>query len=346
MAELAINLRNQLNDPVRLCGQLGLMDRSKRQVKGLIIQCPVHGEKNPSCSVTIAPSGTIRCKCFACGWGGDALSLIASAHGLLTTGDDFTEVLALSAEYSGDLAVAQEIRAGVPDAKRKPLKQQPVVSSKKYREPEYPKKEAVAQLWEESSPISRDMDAVSLLLRRGIDPGLVEDLDLARVISTGQRLPWWAKYRGDNPEPIPWSRSYRMILPSLDCHGEMRSVRAWRLDDSSGPKRLPPSGCRGAKLLQANSAAKKMLKSCQTATRVWVVEGEPDYLLTATVIDKDSVVLGIGCGSWSEDFAAKISCKSQVLVATHSDRAGDKYAEAVIESLGNRVECRRWGIGG
>ena len=92
-------IKGALTDVWRLVGALGLERAAKRQQggRGAIICCPAHNERNPSCSVTLGPDGTIRVRCFACGFAGDALSLIAAAHGLRTRGDDYRRVLALGA---------------------------------------------------------------------------------------------------------------------------------------------------------------------------------------------------------------------------------------------------------
>jgi hypothetical protein len=67
MRPVAYDLRRELSDPPALCAALGLgvhpRDRI-RQSKGLTVRCPRHG--GVSCSVTRAPDGTVRVKCFGC----------------------------------------------------------------------------------------------------------------------------------------------------------------------------------------------------------------------------------------------------------------------------------------
>ena len=78
-------LRKRLTDPRHLCASLGLLDGYKpgRQAGGgLLIRCPAHGERHPSCSVRRGRDGTIQVRCFSCDFGGDALSLVAAARGL------------------------------------------------------------------------------------------------------------------------------------------------------------------------------------------------------------------------------------------------------------------------
>jgi hypothetical protein len=96
-------IKGALTDVWRLVEALGLNQAAKRQQggRGALICCPAHNERNPSCSVTLGPDGTIRVRCFACDFSGDALSLIAAAHGLRTRGEDYRRVLSLGAGLAG-----------------------------------------------------------------------------------------------------------------------------------------------------------------------------------------------------------------------------------------------------
>lgn len=93
-------VRERLDNPLELCRALGLLERFKRQTMGVLIRCPVHNESSPSCSVTIGQDRTVRWKCFACSASGDALTLVAAAHGL-DVRSSFRDVLAIAAELAG-----------------------------------------------------------------------------------------------------------------------------------------------------------------------------------------------------------------------------------------------------
>ena len=74
--DLARDLRRapKACDPAGLCMELGLISGRgsfTRQARGVIVRCPAHEEKTPSCSVRVADDGTIACRCHACGWSGD-----------------------------------------------------------------------------------------------------------------------------------------------------------------------------------------------------------------------------------------------------------------------------------
>lgn len=101
LPDRARELRRSLDNPAALCSALGLLDaKAKRQPQGLIVRCPAHDDDEPSCSIRVAKDGTIGCKCQACGWSGDALTLIAQVEGLDLRGD-FQRVLERAAELAG-----------------------------------------------------------------------------------------------------------------------------------------------------------------------------------------------------------------------------------------------------
>jgi DNA primase len=88
-----------------VCQQLGLYDPDNRhsyrkQAGGLIVRCPHHGERTPSCSVRIGRDGTLGAYCFACGWSGNVFTLVAEVHGL-DAKRDFPRVLEIAASVVG-----------------------------------------------------------------------------------------------------------------------------------------------------------------------------------------------------------------------------------------------------
>lgn len=119
-------IRQRLDDPAELCASLGLTKKSKRQRGGIQICCPVHDDSSPSCSVTVGPDGTLRWRCFSCSASGDALTLVATAHGL-DARKDFVRVLAIAADLAGiriDEANGRE-RITAPPPKPRPEKTKP-----------------------------------------------------------------------------------------------------------------------------------------------------------------------------------------------------------------------------
>ncbi len=328
-AEHAREVKNALTSPQKLCEALGIADGSKRQSTGLLVCCPVHGEKDASCSVTIGPDGTIRVRCFACDFGGDALHLIAACHGL-DLRSDFKQVLAAGADIAGHLQLRDEILGGERLPERKPV-QAPAPRP----EVDYPPQAEVDALWEACKPVTSDDECRAHLLSRGIQPGPVFVYNLARVIPRDASLPHWARYRGRT-----WTQTgHRLLVRMFDASGAARSVRAWRIVDGDSPKRLPPGGCRASDLVMVNQAAWLMLRRRWCPTRLVIAEGEPDWL-TSAVAWSDNASIGIVSGSWNEEFARTVPRGTEVVVNTHNDEAGDRYAEQILSTLRSNPSWR------
>lgn len=327
MNDHAADVRRALADPVSLCERLHLTDGAKRAGSELLIRCPVHAERNPSCSVRRGADGTVSVRCYACDWRGDALTLVAHMRGL-DLQRDFTEVLAEAAELGGLLSLAADLRAGKPRPEY-----DPPPPPKPMPERPYPPADEVEQLWAGAGTCQDDRAVSAVLVARRIDPVAVDARKLGRSLKPTQPLPRWARYEGS-----PWIvTGHRLLLRVFDAAGELRSLRAWRIIKSSTPKRLPPAGHRASALVLANRAAVAMLRRKYRPREVFVVEGEPDFLTTATRRDERDPVIGIGSGSWTDDFAAKVPSGADVWLWTHSDRAGDKYAEHIAATLERRA---------
>jgi hypothetical protein len=344
--DYARQVRWALADPTKLCGWLGLTKGATRQAGGLLICCPVHSERNPSCSVTKGPDGTSRVRCFGCDFSGDALTLVATCRGL-SLQDDFREVLIIGAEISGHLGLAEEIKldgeqSDEAKAKLEEARKRRVVIEppEPLEEREYPPVDEVRALWDASTPVSEDVAACAMLVGRKIDPDLVTKCNLARVVPS--TLPSWATYRGKT-----WNQTgHRMIVRAWDCRGQLRSVRAWRVAGNIGPKRLPPAGHKAAGLVQANGLAVGMLRGRVSPILLSILEGEPDWLTGSTMLMNEGATVAVGSGSWNEDFARRVPTATEVHVCTHADPTGDKYARYIIDTLGERCPAFRWRVAG
>lgn len=325
-------IRSALSDPADVCQRLGILDGAVRQTTGVTIRCPKHREKTPSCSVTKGSDGTIRVKCFGCDWGTDVLGLVGMVMG--TTA--FPDTLRAAADLAG-VSLDQDTEPGTtrqpggktvhPEAP--PADPQPVR--------EYPPLPEVLGLWNAARPIGSDPDAGLMLVSRAIDPSVATELGLARVLAPMASLPRWARFKGQS-----WIETgHRLVLPVYDHQGEMRSVRAWRVTEGDSPKRLPPSGHLTGGLVLANQRARELLQASGLPCRVLFVEGEPDTLTWATRTREP--VFGIISGGWTKDHAKRIPLGSQVIIRTHHDEAGEKYARAIAETLRGRCQILRGG---
>lgn len=95
-------LKATLSDPEFVCAALGLADGARSQANGLIVCCPWHPDRTPSCSITIGDDGTVRVVCFGCNKRTDVLGLIAQCAGLDIV-SDFPEVLKRARDIALDL---------------------------------------------------------------------------------------------------------------------------------------------------------------------------------------------------------------------------------------------------
>jgi len=72
--------------------------------------------------------------------------------------------------------------------------------------------------------------------------------------------------------------------------------------------------------------------------RVVIVEGEPDFLSRASVMnDAHGCTLGIVSGSWTKSFAERVPVGARVYLRTDVDAAGDRYAQEIESTLRRRA---------
>jgi DNA primase len=325
-----------LMDPAALCSALGLLEGAQRQGGGLLVKCPAHADRTPSCSVRRGADGTVACRCHGCEWTGDALGLVAVVGGL-DVRRDFPAVVARAAELAGIAYGAAWTRPPRPTVSAPPPR-------------EYPPAGEVRALWSACRPALDDAEVSAWLRSRGLDAGDVEARDLARALPPSGALTWWARYQGR-----PWPEAgYRCILPLFDRTGAMRSVRARQITGGEGPKALPPAGHAAGRLLLADALGRMLLETgarpawwpAGVPLRVVIAEGEPDFLTWATrSSDAEAsafAVLGLpGSGAWSAALAGRVPDGARVVVRTDADEAGDRYAHAVAASLVPRCEVLR-----
>lgn len=326
-------IKRTLSDPVHVCERLGLLagpGSFQRQGGGLLIRCPVHDDRHPSCSVQ-AKSGVVLWKCHSCQASGDVLTLIAARNSLTMRGDDFKQVLILAAEMGGMHSLVAELESG---ERRERTAMLPRPEPTPEPEREYPPRAEVDAMWAAGTQL--DEAAIAWATSRGLDPAQIGEF--ARSLPTNAELPRWASYRGQT-----WIKTgHRVVVPVFDPEGNMRSVRAIRVTNGDSPKRLPPGGFKAAGLVMACEAALAMFRGTFAPQRVLIVEGEPDFLTAATVsMDGVCARIGITSGSWSSAFAARVPPKARVYLGTHDDPTGEKYATAIALTLPDHA-LMRW----
>jgi hypothetical protein len=329
------DIKRALADPMQVCERLGLLaDRRafQRQGGGVLIRCPVHDDRSPSCSVQ-HKHGVLLWKCHACDASGDVLTLVAVVHGLSMSGDDFRQVLIVAAELGGLHRLVVELESG----ERRP-RPEPVRRPEPAPEPErdYPPIAEVEALWAASGAF--DDEARAWATGRGLDADVLVDFDLARQLPKSGPIPRWASFRGRS-----WRETgHRVIVPVFDADGAQRSLRAIRVVEGETPKRLPPGGHKASGLVMACEFALAMLRGTYAPRRVLIVEGEPDFLTVS--LRREPYVfarMGITSGGWTPAFAAKIPPDADVFVCSHADQAGEKYAASIRATLSSQ-RMYRW----
>jgi len=212
----------------------------------------------------------------------------------------------------------------------------------------------VKALWEQARPVGDDVEVAKFLESRNITPDKVELSDLARAIPAGARVPRWAGCRFQGGW-LPWSRHHRLVVRGWGAMGTMESLHARALGHlpQDLPKGLWPAAGAGSAsgLLMAEPLALLLLQgqapSWWKRKEVVIAEGLPDFLSWATNYSEADAnapaIFGITAGSWSPALAGRIPDDCRVIVATHHDPAGDRYAATIAETFAERnCELRRW----
>jgi hypothetical protein len=210
--------------------------------------------------------------------------------------------------------------------------------------PERPSLAELEALLRSRVRVTRDPEVSGWLRSRGLPPESVDELNLAGALPLERSPePAWARYRGRS-----WAEGgWRLVVPAYDAHGALRSVRARLVTGEAGmPKELPPAGVAAAGLLLCCPRARELLKSGAGADEVWVVEGVPDWLSLALLLERrrarggaPAAVFGGWAGSWGA--LCLLPAGVRVMVATDGNPAGDRYAEAIRAALPRGVTCSR-----
>lgn len=219
-----------------------------------------------------------------------------------------------------------------------------------------------AAIWAELEPVTSDPEAIAYLEKRQIDPALVEDRNLARVLPADYLAPEWMTYRGKRWNNSP--HGFRLIVPRYNAAGVLEALFARALTPRSAQDKAAwPKGCACGHLVMADALARLMLAGGALGdgspaadlvrqNGLWILEGEPDFLSAATEWADEGApaVIGVASGSWPADaaeLAARVPDGCTVIIATDPDTGGEKYASAIKASLAERmrrglVRVKRW----
>jgi len=284
-----------------------------------MIKCLWHHDETPSCSVRVGDYGTIVAHCFACGETHDVFDLISAATG--------------TADFKATLELAEELVQGIEVGSVTPAL--PAQRS-------YPPKAAVRSLLLACVDVDKDLSVRAYLDKRGINPSIVRFAGAAYALRKDGAVPGWASGWYD--------AGYRLIVPTYDATGNLANVRACRVIDGDGPKRLTPYGFAVKGAVMANTIGVSVLSTGDwtepTHPVAIIVEGETDYLSMvqqAGPLPKVAI-FGVVAGAWTEELAARLPVDTRLVVCTDNDAAGDRYYEGIrrttaCDCVRRRVQC-------
>lgn len=285
-----------------------------------------------------AENGTELARCFGCAKTFDAVELLSYVvtDGPLTK-TNHAEIRA-AAEAHGLCS-----RSG-QDCPERPRATRVKPAPARNVSPARPDSASLARLLESSRRVLDEQEVAGWLRSRGLDPADVEDCGLARALPAGVKLPPWARSSAGS-----WTESgHRVVLPLVDAHGQVVSVRARCVRPDVRPKALSPVGFQVGGLVLADALAQRMLAGDPAALELVVAcglvitEGDPDWLAWATRASDANehawATLGIFSGSWTPELASRIPDRTRVVIRGHDDEAGRKYVAQIIQGLAGRCE--------
>lgn len=339
--------------------------------------CPVcgaekrgHADRRPPVSIFRRDGEELwHCKAASCGAGGGVAALLAALrfHEIPSKGDArWAEVMAeLEGPYVHS-APNRPSRARRPVHPSWPPAAAPIsppravsgaARSVPTADPEthpYPPVSEVLALWNASQRLDTtpaNEVVAGYLAHRGIDPRRCGLLDLSRATAPAAAWPRWIPLVG--MEPATWGRTYRLVTPMIDATGTIRSLRFRAVGEvPAGKKALNPTGYGYAGLVMADPLGVALLRGERADEgvswdgRVVVVEGEPDFWTWSCHAERFGkpstwAVFGVVSGSWSEALAERIPDHARVILRTHHDDPGHKYAERIRATLAGRCEIFR-----
>jgi DNA primase len=351
----AREVRDALTDPRALCDALGLLDGPRswaRQARGVIVRCPWHDERTPSCSVYLGDDGTIAAKCHGCGASGDALSLVAAVSGL-DPRRDFAAVLDEAARIAGVRLSSPS--TGYTSTRPAPAPRPAPAARERGLEPLGD--DAFAELADallELCPVEREADALAYLEDRGVaalatgwgalpaDRDRIAAVRDALVARFGRET--WLRCglaHGDGPRAGDWLfAEHRLVIPwrAAGVSGSVLSLQRRLLRAPSSPREPKYVVTRG-RAATVPFGCEDALEELGEGVEVCVVEGALDALamrLLARRARRARAVVAIpGVEHWAKHLAqlGALARGRVAVVALDADAAGERHVGELAAEL-------------
>lgn len=354
-------IKSALDDPYALAEALRLLDgvrgrEWKKQHGGVYVLCPWHGDREPSCSITRGPDGTVRVHCFSCKQGGDGLTLIAQRHGL-DLRREFREVLELAAQYGGVAPPSRRERPSAPfEATVRPMVRRAPPPPPVDREDGVI--DAVADALVDLAPVTGDAAAMGYLRDRGLAqtvavgwyaiPGdHVERERLRAALVERVGLAAWASSGLASDDDGGWSWAWsgpRLVIPWCAPNGAVETLQGRLIGEARGkvskyvfPRERRPRWPFGV----------ERLDDAGPDTAVAIVEGAIDAVSFNALARRggaDAVALAVpGVSAWDARWL-RLFARRPCIVALDADRAGAAAvdeARARLAAVARRDDRRR-----
>ena len=351
----AREVRDALTDPRALCDALGLLDGPRswaRQARGVIVRCPWHDERTPSCSVYLGDDGTIAAKCHGCGASGDALSLVAAVSGL-DPRRDFAAVLDEAARIAGVRLSSPS--TGYTSTRPAPAPRPAPAARERGLEPLGD--DAFAELADallELCPVEGEADALAYLEDRGVaalatgwgalpaDRDRIAAVRDALVARFGRET--WLRCglaHGDGPRAGDWLfAEHRLVIPwrAAGVSGSVLSLQRRLLRAPSSPREPKYIVTRG-RAAPVPFGCEDALEELGEGVEVCVVEGALDALamrLLARRARRARAVVAIpGVEHWAKHLAqlGALARGRVAVVALDADAAGERHVGELAAEL-------------
>ena len=315
--------------------------------------CPSCNQSKYGCGKVFRGEQFDRWKCHrpSCDAGGDAVSLVAWT--LCGTGEPSPDQWIQVREwFEGRGYLTRNTPRSRFERVSAPSRVKPQTKQPKSVEPQrWPDTESLRDLWRQAGPVSEQPEGAAWLAEHCIPGNPVDLCSLARMLPKNARVPRWARCAGHS-----WPEAWRLLIPIYSLEGRCVSMAArCVLPDGKfkGVKECSPAGFTRTGGVYADPMAVALLQGktehegCRWNGEVVIAEGGKDYLTWAAragrVTDSGETfaVMAIWQGAWSADIAARIPDGATVNIRTHPDDDGDKYAEAIAETLHKRCKLIR-----